>query len=160
MVDDSSSSNQQTDCENNSKTEKTHSEVTTVRSDSIIQLKNSGEASVVVMSTPVKNTNPIPENENNKKLLLRALQSFESRGELTGDVEKASTMEHFRNIQNKTNLFLFGIAFIFLICNAPRITVKIFHIYFGGRNVQKHFMDCFEMNKLHAPAFVKIMSKL
>jgi hypothetical protein len=140
--------------------EKTHSEVTTIRTDSIIQLKDSGEASVVVMSTSAKNTNHIPENENNKKLFLRALQSFESRGELTGDVEKASTKEHFKKIQNKTTWILFGIAFIFLICNIPRITVKIFHIYFGGRNVQNHFMDCFEMNKLHAPAFVKIMSKL
>ena len=108
------------------------------------------------MDTPIKNTNNIQEKANNKK---QVMSLFEARGDST-DAGQKGTKEHFKKLQNKTTWILFGIAIIFLICNLPRIVVKVFYIYLEGRTVQNYYMDCYNANKLHAPAFVHIMSKL
>ena len=153
---DSSWSDAQTDFGKILTTENSLSKISTIRSESIVQLKASGEP-IVVMNAPIQNTNLIPRNKNDKKL---ALKSSDARREFSDEVENVTRKEHFKKMINKTSWILFGIAAMFLICNLPRIAHKVFHIYFEGRNVQKHFMKCFGINKLHAPAFVQIMSKL
>ena len=148
------STDQEPSCRNNSTMEHIRPEVTPNRSESVIQLNASGEATIIVMNKPNNNPNNIPEN--NKV----AMRSPEARGNFNHEVDSVSKKEHFKKIQNKTSFVLFGIALIFLFCNAPRICVKIFYIYSDGKNAQKQYMDCSGINRLHAPASVLIMSKL
>ena len=99
----------------------------------------------------------VPENSRNKEQVTR---SSEILGNLTEDADNTSGNQHFKKLQNKTTLILFGIAFIFLFANLPRGIVKCFHIYFEGRSVQRHFNYCSRRKLLHAPAFILILGKL
>ena len=73
--------------------------------------------------------------------------------------EDDNSKKYFRKLQSKTTLILFGIVLIFLFCNIPRLGVKIFHIYYQGRRVQKHFNACAAAGRYHAPVAILIMGK-
>ena len=128
-----------------------------VKCDSNIQLKDSGETEIVLKNPSTNIPSHVPDNVRNKELVTR---SSETRGNLTEDADNTSGNQHFKKLQNKTTLILFGITIIFLCANIPRGIVKCFHIYFQGRNVQKHFNYCARKELLHAPVVILIMGKL
>ena len=72
---------------------------------------------------------------------------------------KQDSMRYFKNMREKSFFILIGIVLIFLICNIPRVLVKIFIISSGGDG-KDHFENCLENNRLPVPAFIMIMSKL
>ena len=72
---------------------------------------------------------------------------------------KQDSMRYFKNMREKSFFILIGIVLIFLICNIPRVLVKIFIISSGGDG-KHHFENCLENNRLPVPAFIMIMSKL
>ena len=71
---------------------------------------------------------------------------------------KQDSMRYFKNMREKSFFILIGIVLIFLICNIPRVLVKIFIISSGGAG-KDHFENCLKNNRLPVPAFIMIMSK-
>ena len=71
---------------------------------------------------------------------------------------KQDSMRYFKNMREKSFFILIGIVLIFLICNIPRVLVKIFVISSGGDG-KDHFENCLKNNRLPVPAFIMIMSK-
>ena len=72
---------------------------------------------------------------------------------------KQDSMRYFKNMREKSFFILIGIVLIFLVCNIPRVLVKIFVISSGGDG-KDHFENCLKNNRLPVPAFIMIMSKL
>ena len=132
------------------------------RSDSIIQTKGSGQASVELVnkSSTSRSSTLNPEDLDVNGMGTKALrEAYLRTSGSSGDGENCGTKEHFKKRQNKTSWILFSIVVIFLICNLPRLIVKVFLILVQGRNVQKHFMDCIKVDQLHAPAAILIMGR-
>ena len=96
------------------------------------------------------------ENQNDTQEHIQRQNSKLSSGT---SPEDEATKSHFKRIHNKSSLILFGIAAMFLLCNIPRVAVKILNIYLQGKTVQKHFNQCFAAGQLHVPAGIMIMSK-
>lgn len=71
---------------------------------------------------------------------------------------KQDSMRYFKNMREKSFFILIGIVLIFLVCNIPRVLVKIFIISSGGHG-KDHFENCMKNNRLPVPAFIMIMSK-
>ena len=118
---------------------------TSKRKASIVESKASGEVSIEI----VQNQDSQTDIRRNK-----AKNSFEY------SPEDDDSKNYFRKLQSKSTLILFGIVLIFLICNIPRLGVKIFHIYHQGRSVQKHFNACAAVGRYHAPVAIVIMGKM
>ena len=133
---------------------------TSKRKASIAESKASGEVSIEIVQNPDSQTditrnNVVKESESRISTLRQySKTSFEYSPEDDG------SKNYFRKLQSKSTLILFGIVFIFLICNIPRLGVKIFHIYHQGRSVQKHFNACADVGRYHAPVAIVIMGKM
>ena len=129
------------------------------RRSSIVQLKASGEISIEVMqvtdnhfetSTDITRDTPHPA--------LRQ-QSSISKCSTTTSPDHNDTNDHFKKQYNRTTRILFYIALVFLLCNIPRLAVKIFNISVQGKTVQKDFMKCIRAGQYHTPVAISIMSK-
>ena len=115
------------------------------KSDSLIQVNSSGdEPSIEVIH---KETNTPFENP------------WRRTSEYSWETEQNDSKEYFKRLQNKTICILFGIVLIFLLCNLPRLTLKIYDIYYIDKTVQKHFMRCDKANQLPVPAVLHILGK-
>ena len=113
------------------------------KSDSLIQVNSSGdEPSIEIIH---KETNKPFENP------------WRRTSEYSWETEQNDSKEYFKRLQNKTICILFGIVLIFLVCNLPRLTLKIYDIYYIDKTVQKHFMRCDTANQLPVPAVLHIL---
>ena len=130
------------------------------RRSSIVELKASGEVSIEMVQNPDGQTemrrNKVVNESESHISTLRQYSKTSSEHSPDDDGSK----NHFRKVQSKSTLILFGIVLIFLICNIPRLGVKIFHIYHQGRSVQKHFNACAATGRYHAPVAIVIMGKM
>ena len=115
------------------------------KSDSLVQVNSSGdEPSIEVIH---KETNTPFENPGRRT------------SEYSWETEQNDSKEYFKRLQNKTIGILFGIVLIFLCCNLPRLTLKIYDIYYINKTVQKHFIRCDKANQLPVPAALHILGK-
>ena len=134
--------------------------LTSKRRASIVELKATGEVSIEIVQNPEGQTemrrNKVVNESESYISTLRQYSKTSSEHSPDDDGSK----NHFRKVQNKSTLILFGIVLIFLICNIPRLGVKIFHIYHQGRSVQKHFNACAATGQYHAPIAIVIMGKM
>ena len=133
---------------------------TSKRKASKVELKASGEVSIQIAQNPdvqteIRRNNVVKESKS-RISTLRQYSKTSSKYSPEDDGPK----KHFRKLQSKSTLILFGIVLIFLICNIPRLGVKIFHIYHQGRSVQKHFNACVAAGRYHAPVAIVIMGKM
>ena len=67
-------------------------------------------------------------------------------------------IQHFKGMREKSFIILLGIVLIFLICNIPRLLVKVFIILSEGEG-KAHFEYCLKNNRLPVPAFIIIMGR-
>ena len=86
-------------------------------------------------------------------------QSNSSKCSTITSPDHDDTRDHFRKQYNKSTRILFYIALMFLICNIPRLAVKIFNISVQGKSVQKDYMNCFRAGQYHTPVAISTMSK-
>ena len=133
---------------------------TSTRRTSKVELKASGEISVEVVQNPngqteMRRNSIVKESEYH-------ISNFRQYSKTSTEFspEDEGSRNHFRKLQSKSSLILFGIVLIFLFCNIPRLGVKIFHIYHQGRSVQKHFNACAAAGQYHAPVAIVIMGKM
>ena len=72
--------------------------------------------------------------------------------------QKQMSSDSFKANRDKSFLILIGIVLIFLICNIPRLFVKVFIISRGGEGGD-HFENCLKYNRLPVPGWIMIMGK-
>ena len=72
--------------------------------------------------------------------------------------QKQLSTDSFKANREKSFLILTGIVLIFLICNVPRLFVKVFIISRGGEGGD-HFENCLKHNRLPVPGWIMIMGK-
>ena len=70
--------------------------------------------------------------------------------------QKQNSTDSFKANRDKSFLILIGIVLIFLICNIPRLFVKVFIISSGGEG-EDHFENCLKNNRLPVPGWIIIM---
>ena len=72
--------------------------------------------------------------------------------------QKQNSNSSCKVTREKSSLILIGIVMVFLICNIPRVFVKIYIIVSGGDG-KDHFEHCLKNGRLPVPAFIMIMGK-
>ena len=72
--------------------------------------------------------------------------------------QKQISTDSFKANRDKSFLILIGIVLIFLVCNIPRLFVKVFIISSGGEG-REHFENCLKYNRLPVPGWIMIMGK-
>ena len=129
------------------------------RRSSIVQLKASGEISIEVM--PVTDNHFETSADITRDTPHPALrqQSSISKCSTTTSPDHNNTKDHFKKQYNESTRILFYIALVFLLCNIPRLAVKIFNISVHGKTVQKDYMKCIRAGQYHTPVAISIMSK-
>ena len=143
----------------NSNSAKEGSNQSEPRRSSIVQLKASGEISIEVMQ--VTNNHFETSDDITRDTPHPALrqQSSISKCSTTTSPDHNDTKDHFKKQYNKSTRILFYIALVFLVCNIPRLAVKIFNISVQGKTVQKDYMKCIREGQYHTPVAISIMSK-
>lgn len=129
------------------------------RRSSIVQLKASGEISIEIMQVTDNNFETSADLTPHTAHQALRQQSSISKCSTTTSPDHDDTRDHFRKQYNKSTRILFYIALMFLICNIPRLAVKIFNISVQGKSVQKDYMNCFRAGQYHTPVAISIMSK-
>ena len=72
--------------------------------------------------------------------------------------QKQNSADSFKANRDKSFLILIGIVLIFLICNIPRLFVKVFIISSGGVG-RDHFENCLKNNRLPVPGWIMLMGR-
>ena len=134
--------------------------ISSVRASSTVHLKASGDISSQVPQKPDNQEQTMSQEEIDHidKSQIPALRQY-SKSSTVISPDDDATKDYFKKAHHKSTLILFGIAAIFLVCNIPRLAVKIFLIYIQGRSVQKHYNECAAAGQFHAPVAILIMSK-
>ena len=126
---------------------------------SIVQLKASGDISTEIMQVTDNNCGTSSDLTPYTPHPASRQQSSISKCSTNTSPDQDDTKEHFRKKYNKSTRILFYIAIMFLICNIPRLAVKIFNISVQGKSVQKDYINCFRAGQYHTPVAISIMSK-
>ena len=129
------------------------------RRSSIVQLKASGEISIEVMQVKDNHFESSAVITRDTPHPALRQQSSISKCSTNTSPDHNDTKDHFKKQYNKSTRILFYIALVFLVCNIPRLAVKIFNISVQGKTVQKDYMKCIRAGQYHTPVAISIMSK-